>query len=121
MMNTYRDVACQVLDDIDQVAADVDIPVEKVFQMKRAFWKQEAAREQELMTTRAEISAERAAAAEALPSVLAPFKANGTWPRPRDIMSKLGLPPTKSHLGWVSYQLRQLSYQPAQPSAHPAE
>ena len=123
MMNisTYRDVARNVLEDVNKIATDTDLPVEKVFAVKIASWQQEAEREQELLAQRTQVSAEREAAAAALPEALAPFKASGTWPRARDIIGKLGLPPTKSHIGWVNWQLRQLSYQPAQPSAQPAE
>jgi len=120
-MNSYRDIARSVLEDIHKIATQVDVPVEKVFAMKIASWEQEVERERELLAQRTQVSAEREAAAAALPEALAPFKASGTWPRARDIIGKLGLPPTKSHIGWVNWKLRQLSYQPAQPSAQPAE
>ena len=66
-MSSYRDIARNVIEDLHKIATQVDVPVEKVFAMKIASWEQEAERERELLAQSTQVSAEREAAAAALP------------------------------------------------------
>jgi len=111
-LKSYREIENEILEEIKGIAAETELPIDKVFAVRQATQAQAAKREETDMANKTEVSRERAAAVEALPGVLTPFRENGTRPSPRDVIAKLGLPPTKSNLGWVAYQLR-LAYQPS--------
>lgn len=115
-MKTFREIEAQILSEIKQDAAATELPVEKVFELRHRMRAHETEREETDMANKTEVSRERAAAVEALPGVLTSFRENGTRPSPRDVIARLGLPPTKSNLGWVAYQLR-LAYQPSAAAA----
>lgn len=115
-MKTYSEVESQILDEIKQIASETEVPIEKVFAIRQATRAKAVVREREEMAAKNELGTERAAALEKLPDVLAPFRTNGTWPKARQIIDLVGLPPTKSHIGWLTYQLRL-----AAPTAQAAE
>src|SRR5262245_3724713 len=116
MALSYRDCGLQIIERAERIAADKNVSVEVVLAVQKASWADEEALEREQATARADLNAEREAASHRLPEVLNSMPPGSRWPSAKDIIGQVGLPPTKSHLGWLAYQLRL-----AKPTAMAAE
>jgi hypothetical protein len=112
----YRECNIQFVERCERLAAETGAPLELVIKVQKSGWADEVALAREQTASKAELDADRNAALTRLPEVLAPFRANGRWPRAKDIIAPLGLRQTRSNLGWVAYQLRL-----AAPTAQAAE
>ena len=116
MAMNYRECAVQFVERCERLAAETGAPLEVVIKVQKAGWADEVALEQEKTTARTEVNAEREAARPQLSDVIAQCRTNGRWPPAKDLIGQVGLPPTRSHLGWLSYQLRIARSEAVQPA-----
>lgn len=106
MAMNYRECAVQFVERCERLAAETGAPLEVVIKVQKAGWADEVALQREQVTAKGEVSAEREAARSQLSDVISQCRSSGRWPPAKDVIGVVGLPPTRSHLGWLTYQLR---------------
>lgn len=112
----YREIGRKFVADIHKISAEAGIPVDKAFTVVAKTWEMEAQHEAEMVAERQSADQDKAAMSAALPNILAQFGSN--IPPTREILEKLGYPPTRRNIGYINWKRRQLTFQP---DAMPAE
>ena len=106
MAMNYRECAIQFVERCERLAAETGAPLDLVIKVQKSGWADEVAFEHEQTAARTEVNAEREAARPQLSDVISQCRSSGRWPPAKDVIGLVGLPPTRSHLGWLTYQLR---------------
>ena len=115
-MNLYREIGRKLMSNIHKISTETDVPVDKAFAIVEKTWELEAQHEAEMAAERQLADQDKAAMSAALPNIMAQF--GDMAPSAREILEKLGYPPTRRNIGFINWKRRQVTFQP---DAMPAE